>query len=285
MRTTAIVFTFSIFLIAISNSYGQDTGPTWTRAAATASAPLELFHSNQGLNLPTAAMLSKEIFEFEIAHRFYPVIKDGHEVLFGLDGPANIRFALAYGISDRVSVGLGRSNLDDNLYLNVKLRGLEVRNPSMPILIGFQAGAGWNTQVRGLSSGDSRSFQYYVRVIANTMVADRLGLAVVPSYLYNTDVRAVNADDIVTLGILVQYWVSRSFSLLAEWDPAIAGDDYLNDPMAWGIELETGGHFFKLLASNSTRLNPSQYIAGSDDPAGGNYWHLGFSITRLLKFW
>lgn len=285
MRTTAINLTFSIFLIVISNSYGQDTGPTWVRTGAKASAPLELFHSNQGLNLPTAAVLSKEIFEFEVAHRFYPVIKDGHDVLFGLDGPANIRFALAYGISDRVSIGLGRSNLDDNLDLNVKLRGLEIRNQSMPVLIGFQAGAGWNTQVFGLSNTDSRSFQYYVRIIANTMVANRLGLGIVPSYLYNTDVRAENTGDIVTLGIIVQYWVSRSFSLLAEWDPAIAGDDYLNDPLACGIELETGGHFFKLLASNSTRLNPSQYIAGSDNPAGGNYWHLGFSITRLLKFW
>ena len=119
----------------------------------------------------------------------------------------------------------------------------------------------------------------------NTMIARKIALGLVPAYLNNSNVRSADTEDIFTLGIIGQYYVSRSFSFMIEWEPSLGGDDYLHDPVSWGIELETGGHFFNLGASNSTRMNPSQYIAGSDDPAGGRYWHLGFSITRLLKFW
>jgi hypothetical protein len=264
-------------------AYGSDS--SWKRSQTKSEFSSQLFHANHAINLPTATMLGKQTFEFEIAHRFYPSIKSGHEVLFGLDGPAAIRFALAYGITNRLTVALGRSNLDDNVDLSVKGRVLEVVGSSLPLLVGFQSGFGWNTQVAGLSDTDSRALQFYVRAMINTMIAKKLALGLVPAYLYNSNVRSLDVEEIVTLGLVAQYYATPFFSLMAEWDPSLAGDDYLHDPVSWGIELETGGHFFKLVASNSTRLNPSQYMAGSDDPAGGRYWHLGFSITRLLKFW
>jgi hypothetical protein len=50
--------------------------------------------------------------------------------------------------------------------------------------------------------------------------------------------------------------------------------------MAVGFELETGGHFFKMMVTNSVYLNPSTYLAGSDFPAADDQWRLGFIITR-----
>ena len=47
-----------------------------------------------------------------------------------------------------------------------------------------------------------------------------------------------------------------------------------------GVELETGGHFFKLLVGNNTNINLSQYIVGSTVPFSLNNLHLGFQITR-----
>ncbi|UCE24721.1 MAG: hypothetical protein JSU74_01335 [Candidatus Zixiibacteriota bacterium] len=274
-----------LLVITASVTHAQSTGPSWKRSESRSTPALQLFHANHAINLPTATMLRRQTFEFEIAHRFFPTIESGHEVLFGLDGPAAIRFALTYGVSDRLAVTLGRSNLNDNVDLSIKGRVFELASSSLPVLVGVQAGTGWNTEVLGLSDTDSRAFQFYFRAMINTMFAKRLALGLVPAYLYNTNVRSADTEEIITLGVIAQYYVSPLLSLMAEWDPSLGGDDYLHDPVSWGIELETGGHFFKLAVSNSTRLNPSQYIAGSDDPAGGRYWHLGFSITRLLKFW
>jgi hypothetical protein len=274
-----------LLILSSPTANSQNTGSTWKRSTNESAAPLALFHSTQVFSLPTAEMLTKGTFEFEISHRFYPPIKGGQRELFGLDGPATIRFALAYGISDRLTVSLGRSNLDDNVDLNLKYRALESGKSPLPVLVSIQAGTGWNTRVPGLSSSDSRSFQYYARVIINTMIRKKVGLGLAPTYLYNTDVRSENTDDIVALGVYGQYYLSRLFSVLVEWNPVFGRADNRHNPVSYGMELGTGGHFFKILASNSTRLNPSQYTAGSDDPAGGRYWHLGFNITRLLRFW
>ncbi len=73
-----------------------------------------------------------------------------------------------------------------------------------------------------------------------------------------------------------------------EWSPYLAGYKSLpgqeNNPLSYGIELETGGHFFKIFLTNSQYLNSSQYLAGADIPVENNDWRFGFMITRLLKF-
>jgi hypothetical protein len=82
--------------------------------------------------------------------------------------------------------------------------------------------------------------------------------------------------------------VSPSWSVLLEWAPYISGYKSLIEqeynPFTFGIELETGGHFFKIFLSNSKFINDSQYLAGADIAASEWNWRLGFMITRLLKF-
>ena len=56
----------------------------------------------------------------------------------------------------------------------------------------------------------------------------------------------------------------------------------MHDAGALGIELETGGHFFKIVVTNSIRLNQAQYLAGAFSPFEPGEWRLGFNITRLL---
>lgn len=284
MRIAVIAAVTGLLLLS-GNVVSAQSATVWKREPTADPGPPAFFRSPQAINLPTATLIGRETFEFEVAHRFFPVIKDGQEVLFGLDGPATIRFGLTYGISDRIAVSLGRSNLDDNLDLSAKALLLETVQLPLPLAIGLHSGLGWNTRVFGLSSSDSRSIQYYARIMVNTILIDNLAFGFVPTYLHNADVRSPETVDIVRFGFHVQYYAGRSLSVLAEWDPQVSGDEIRHDPVSWGLELETGGHFFKLIASNATSLNTSQYAAGSDDPAGGRYWHLGFSITRLLKFW
>jgi hypothetical protein len=63
----------------------------WQRSQTVAPA-LALFHSSHAINLPTAETLQKGDFEFEISHRFVPPMSEGYDALWGLDGPAHIRF-------------------------------------------------------------------------------------------------------------------------------------------------------------------------------------------------
>ncbi|MGD9898820.1 MAG: DUF5777 family beta-barrel protein [Calditrichaceae bacterium] len=274
----AIVFGMFVSLDA------QDKKIRWQRSRTLTEPDLQLFHSTQSVNLPTAETLQKGDFEFEISHRFFPTINEGPDTFYGLDGPVNMRLALGYAINNRMIVTLGRSNVSDNVDLQFKYKFLQLRGEKLPVLVAGRVGAAWNTEVGGRDKGDPDNFQYYGQLIINTLIKKRFGIGVVPSYLYNSNIYDDNVQDSFTMGLNGQYYVSSVWSVLAEWNPTVTGWRSSHNPVSFGIELETGGHFFKIILTNSYLLNPSQFLTGADIDFNDTEWRIGFNITRLLKF-
>ncbi|MCF8240094.1 MAG: DUF5777 family beta-barrel protein [Melioribacteraceae bacterium] len=276
-----IFLTVNLFFFFFSTSIAQ---VKWQRDEP-AKIDMHLFHSIQSINLPTAETLQKHDIQFEISHRFIPTLKSGSKDLWGFDGPVNIRLALGYAITDHALITLGRSNTDDNLDLWIKQRLFEIESDILPILISARAGAAWNSQPINRSSSDNRNFQYYAQLIINTMIDKKFGIGIVPSYLENAHIYCPDRQYSFSIGTNVQYYLSDMWSVLLEWNPTITGWRTRTNPVAFGVEIETGGHFFKIILSNSTQLNPSQFLAGAQDSFNDGEWHIGFNITRLLKFW
>ena len=125
---------------------GQVRPVRWQRTSDATEIPITVFHSPQSANLPTAETLLQGEWQFEISHRFFPPFADGYDALWGLDGPVNNRLGLAFAFRDRGMVTLQRSNLDDNLDLNVKVRVFEAGRESTPVMVAVVAGNGleWN---------------------------------------------------------------------------------------------------------------------------------------------
>lgn len=255
----------------------------WQRSQPQKS-DLQLFHSTHTVNLATTETLQKGDMLFEISHRFVPPITEAENAFFGLDGPVKMRLGLGYALSNRTLVTLARSNEMDNVDLQLKYKAIQLRHPVAPVVIAVQAGAAWNTQVQGRDKGDADNFQYYGQVMINTLVHKKLGIGVVPSYLYNSHIYCLDKQYSFTLGNYVQYYATPHWSLLAEWNPTVTGFRSKYNSVAFGIELETGGHFFKIVLTNNASLNPSQVLAGSDLKFNDGDWRLGFNITRLIKF-
>jgi len=263
---------------------GQEQPRQWERRASATRPPLTAFHSTQLINLPTAETLAGGEWQFEISHRFLPPVSEGEDAFWGLDGPVNMRLGLGYAPSDRVLVTLARSNLMDNWDLQVKLRALESEAGSLPILLALQGGAAWSSDVPGRDSGDNGNFQYYGQLILNTLVGEKLALGVVPSYLYNVLLDRNDRVQELYLGLYGQLFLTDILSITTEWTVGENPEEFSHDVGSFGIELETGGHFFKIFLSNSVRINPSQYLAGTDFAFEPDEWRLGFAITRLLRF-
>src|SRR5687767_13094050 len=68
------------------------------------------FKATQIINIPTVEAPAKKSLQFMIMHRFGK-LNEGAYALFGLDN-ATIRFALDYGLTDNVAIGIGRSSFD-----------------------------------------------------------------------------------------------------------------------------------------------------------------------------
>ena len=271
--------------------------PKWKRSAPPVKADLELFHATMTANFPTAETLKKGDFEYEISHRFRPSINDGFDAMYGFDGPARIRMALAYGLSNRLMLKLGRSNILDNIDLQAKVQLLQFRGKTLPSLIALQGGVAWNTEIPVGADGagirsrtDGRNFQYYAQLVYNTMLLNKkLGVGIVPSYLYNSAIFTVDSEYTFTLGNYYYYYVNSMWSLWVEYNPIVTGYQGVigagetgksHNSLAIGFDIETGGHFFHIFVTNNDRLNPAQYLVGADRGAGE--WRFGFGITRHL---
>ena len=106
---------FAIFLISISiSAYSQDdlldilneeTPENVTEDIVTAT-----FKGTRILNGHSIQNRKDKELEFIISHRF-GAINLGFDELFGLD-QSNIRFALEYGVTDNLTMGLGRSSFE-----------------------------------------------------------------------------------------------------------------------------------------------------------------------------
>ena len=79
----------------------------------------------------------------------------------------------------------------------------------------------------------------------------------------------VNAIQVVEIAAKTRLAAIRGMARAAHWGEA-------------GIELETGGHFFKIFVSNNVEINYSQFLAGADKKFNKEGVRLGFMITRLL---
>lgn len=253
----------------------------WQRAEGPTEPPPLVFRSTQGINFPTATTLSKGEWQFEVSHRFRPAMSEGSDALWGLDGPVYLRLGLGYAITDRFTVTLQRSNEQDNLDLNFRGRLWERGHDRFPFLLGAQVGAAWNGELPDVSP-EPDPWQFYAMVILDQGLGERVGIGLVPAYLRNPDVFAESPENAYSLGVHGQVYLSDDWSLLGEWNFSDAWNERLYDWGAFGVELEAGGHFFKLVVTNATSTNPSQFLAGTPFKFEPEEWRLGFNITRMF---
>jgi hypothetical protein len=246
---------------------------------------MAVFHSPQAANLPTAETLKKGEWLFEISHRFFPPVSDGADALWGFDGPVTNRLGLAYAASDRVMLGVLRSNRSDNVELNVRARLFEGGSEAVPVMIGLMGGLAWNTQAPTGAGADENESQQYAQLMFNALLGDRLALGLVPSLLRNPTIVDASSETVFALGMHAQLYVSEMVSFLSEWIISEdRGTDQRHDSGSFGIEFETGGHFFKVMLTNQQLMNPTQFLGGTDAEFTPDEWRIGFNITRLLAF-
>lgn len=253
-------------------------------ADASAQGALDVFHSTQSANLPTATTVPSGAWMFEISHRFLPAISQGGEALWGIDGPVYNRLGLAYAPSGRLTLGLLRSNFDDNLELNAKTWLLEGRTGGLSYEIGAMAGVAINFGAVEFAGTEDNEAQYYAQGIVDVGFGDRFAVGVVPTAFRNPRIEDVDPVSTFTLGLHGQYYATRSLSLLAEWILSVESVDYPHDGVSYGLEIETLGHFFKVLVTNQVRMNPTQFLVGTPFGYSADDWRLGFNITRILNF-
>ena len=279
-------------------------------AVACLTAPVKssaqnVFASTVSATLPTAAATGAGTFLFEISHRF-GYLSDGADDLWGLDGFVLNRLGLAFSPHDHFSLGILRSNSTDNLEFNARVAGLTLDAPTGSTEFAVQTGVAWNLQeeagddhgghqhtppsgtaadagARDDDTADANEMQAYAQFIANAVLARRFALGVVPTLLWNPRILSHDPETTISVGVNGQLYLDRTWSLFGEWIFSQAREDQEYDSGSFGVEIGTGGHFFKLLVTNQHQMNPTQTLAGAaEDFFDAGSWRFGFNIERRL---
>lgn len=224
----------------------------------------------------------KNELEFIIGHRFGR-INSGAYNFFGWDA-AYIRFGLEYGLTSKLGIGIGRSSFNKiyDSYLKYQLVR-QSKGGGSPFTVTAMSGMGVHTLEQ---SWPMKSKLYYSSqvLIARKFNSD-FSLQLSPTYFHANRVDQLKENnDQFALGLSGRYKMTGSMAL--NWEYFYRVDPVTNSPfydaIALGIDIETGGHVFQLIFSNTQGMIDRAFIS----QAAGNFFggdiHFGFNITRTF---
>ncbi len=239
------------------------------------------------INGHSVEIVGKNNLDFIISHRFDRVNR-GFENFYGLDAATN-RLALEYGLTNRLMIGIGRSSFEKNydFFAKAKLLKQTIGANNIPVSLSAFAGYSLRTlkSVPALS-GKERS-SYTGQLLLARKFSETLSLQLSPTIIYRE--RPDNFTDSKTVfatGIGGRLKVTKRTSINGEYFYVFPKqiDMGYNNNLSFSYDIETGGHVFQLLFTNSYGMVERQFITETTGTWGDGDVHFGFNISRTFSF-
>ena len=246
------------------------------------------FKATHVINMQTIESSANGVLNFVIQHRFGQ-LNSGSYNFFGLDN-ATLRLGLDYGITDRLNVGIGRSSYLKTFDGYVKYKLLrQTERDGMPVSVSTLGEITNYTQTITGKPYLNTMYRtaYAAQLLIARKVSSKLSLQLTPTYLHYNLVPTVNdKNDVFALGMGGRIRITNRMSINAEYNylPAnqvVSTKVYNSFSLGWDIE--TGGHVFQLVFSNSQSMLETQYLTGTTGNWGNGGIYFGFNISRVFN--
>lgn len=283
-----------ILILSFSVSRGQDLDSIMQNLdAGSQNQPvLSTFKSPKLVLLQTNETQKKKNLTFWISHRFGDIGGEsgGARSLFGLDDATDIHIGFDYGITDDLTVGIGRSRFNETYNLNAKYRLLRQMEEAMPISVSLFGQSSWITRREFFADefdNQGERISHFFQVILTRKFSPALSLMVNPGYLAGFHIEdPADKENFFVLGFGGRLKLTRMLSLIADYtlvngldrpDNLVGG--YTN-PLGVGLEIQTGGHVFSLNFQNAKFVTENNFIPNTRESWGDGEVRFGFSISR-----
>lgn len=263
-------------------------------------------------NAQTIETVKKNHLDFRISHRFGNIydtdlanpINSVGQTFIGFDNSQDIRFSFDYGITDKITVGIGRNKMNHLLDGSIKWRILEQTTDfSMPISLAFFSSTGYshdptsviyNGVVKDFKTNELHRFNFFNQLIIASKVTDWLSLELLPSYMhrnfikenFNANNKSYDVNGFFTLGFGGRIKMTKRVSFIGDYFYNFASFYQNNtsvfNPLSLGFEIETGGHVFSLFVTNASGLIENNFIPYTTDTWKKGQVKFGFCISRTF---
>ena len=245
----------------------------------------------------------KELYLY-VSHRFGS-INDGIKTLFGLD-IANTRIELLYGLYKNLQIGFSRESLKKIYNLNAKYK-ITSQESNFPLNISIYNSFNYNSSdflAPGIDLSFSQRTLFLSQLLISNRVSEKLSFQLTPSFIkrnYNEERLLFENGEVIfengvpvfttfdreynyALGLAASYKINRRTALNLEYFSNLNRVDNSpnSDTISLGIDIETGGHVFQLLFSNTQSIDDVSVILDAEGNWTKRHIFFGFNISRTF---
>lgn len=251
-----------------------NTDPSYATAA---------FKGLQIVTLQTTKLPARKEFYFVVSHRFGSV-KDGISEFFGFD-MATTKVGGVYGITNWLAVSASRHTM-----LKVYEAGVKYRLARQGDTFPFEV-VGYNTvDINSLLNKEDYPalefkdrLTYITQMLISRKISDRVTIELAPSFIHkNLYDPLIENDDQFAIGSGGRVKIAKRLAVNIEYVYNFDKPDFYKNPLSVGLDVETGGHIFQLLFSNSQSMTESGYITHATGDWGKGDFFFGFNLYRVF---
>mgnify|MGYP000865019886 FL=1 len=285
-------YTYLVLLLLFSSSiFAQDLDlldddkpePTTDYTTAT-------FKTNRVVNGHSIETVAKREFDFKISHRF-GFLNTGAYDFFGLD-QATMRIGGDYGITDRLNVGLGRSNVGKTYDGFVKYKFLKQSSgvKKMPVTATWVSHMGVSTLKWAYPNREnyfSSRLNYTHQLLVARKFSEGLSVQLSPTAVHKNLVDSFKfSHDILAMGIGVRQKLTTRTTLNLEYFYVLPNQisEENTNALSIGFDIETGGHVFQLFFTNAASPFEKGFITDTKGNWSNGNVRFGFNIARMFNF-
>lgn len=280
-----------LILLALTPLY---TVAQENKTVDTSKFTTKTFNGTRVINFQSVEVAPAHNLEFMIQHRLGEM-SAGINSFFGLDNVASIRVGFGYSINGRLELGAGISSVEKLVDGYIKYRWLrQTKDNTMPIsltLLGGMYGTlqtDPNAAVNGFDkyhyTWDRISYSF-IPLVARKF-SDRISLQLSPSYVhFNMVENITDKNEMLAMGFAGRYRFAKRMSLTLEYGlryKSYTTQTYYNT-FGLGWDIQTDGHVFQMILSNSPGITEPQYLAHTTNTWSKGQLHFGFNISRNFK--
>ena len=292
MKIIKLLFLFMALRLV---AHAQDAD-SLLRSLSTDSVPVPVdavFKATRVVLSHSSETQKKHDLDLRIRHHFGDIggkFGSAH-TLYGLDLAADLFIGLDYGVSDDLTVAIGRSKTDELFNFSGKYKLLQQKSSGkMPLNLTLFAQLGWVAR-EPFSEREfvdySDRFSYFLQGIISRKFSQRLSLEVMPGYLIRNRVADVNdQENLFVMGFAGRMKLTKRLSFVADYTlvnglsrPDNLSTEYYN-PLGVGLEIETGGHIFSLNFMNAEHIIENNFIPNTRKSWTDGGVRFGFTISR-----
>ncbi len=305
------LFTYAAFCqVELLDELTQDQKPKREYVAYT-------FKTTRVINGHSIETVKKNQLDFRVSHRFGDIASSNNDhvhTLFGFDQAADIAIIFEYGITDDLTVGIGRMKGGGPLHelwnANLKYRVLkQTKDFKFPMTITLFG----NTSISSMRSstdpsalnyfpggykGFAHRLSYTLQALMAVKATDWLSVQLSPTFVWRNNVAYNDKNGLFFLGLSARAKFSKRYAFVFEYfmpimKPGVGGREYFpmvrgikNSPyypnLHLGFEFETGGHVFHVNFTNSRGMLENDFLPYNTANWAQGAFRLGFTISRTF---